>query len=128
VLTSPHLVLSRLAAEVASRLGEVVSEGFTVTADDTTITLSRWGETWRSLDLSLELGHYPDEPLAETAARASLQVLRDVQDDVIETIWTAWPEAAGRSGPARAYSEVENGRLRLGYVGAFDLEPVDVED
>lgn len=126
-MTSEQEFLTHVAADLAATLAGAVPQGFTVSANGTRLMLQYDGElSGRLLDLSLELGHYPEETLHQTAQRGSQQVLDDIQDEVTETTRTAWPAAPGQASPARAYAELDGDALRLGYVDAVEFPPIQL--
>lgn len=88
--------------------------GFSVAARGPVVSITYQGVELRAIDLSLAAD--PDDSYAEGVVRGVVQLLGDVQTDVIETLWTAWPTSDGRPEPAAAHAEVIGGdQVAWGY-------------
>jgi hypothetical protein len=106
VTQTPAASSPDFAAELATRLNEVVPDGFTVIAEHENVVLRHNGEVIGSTSMadlvesSENLDHLPEN--LETAARA---ILSNVQDWIADTSYEPWPGTQSQPNPGAQFSD-----------------------
>lgn len=122
---TPEVEVASLASQLASGMGGILPEGFTCVANETSVILVRGHLGIRSLDLATALEWRPESWLDDLRL-AVWQVLSDFQDEIVEQLHRAWPEApSGGIGLPRV--RIEGPTIQVSYsVGGETVVALDV--
>lgn len=113
--------VSALAAEVASKVGTILPDGFSCIAHDATVILVRGHVGVRMLDLG-DAPEWRAESWVDDLRGVLWQVLSDFQDEIVEQLGRAWPAVPGAAGIAVPHVRIEDDTVRAWY--GTDGDPV----